>query len=659
MKVTVQAPADEPPPEGNPQGSEGHQRIRPGIVRRIVPYAKPYRFRLLFLIGASALGAVVTAASPLLFGVIIDKGITPQKTDVVIAVAGALLALALLEALTTYWQAKLSAQIGEGLIYDLRTAVFGHVQAQPLAFFTRSQTGSLVSRLNTDVIGAQQAITVLMAETVNTMLTLVLVLAAMFYLSWQLSLIALVMIPFFLFPGKIIGRRMQRLARGTMQLNAEMGSLMSERFNVAGAMLNKLYGRPAHESAVFAGRAADVRDIGVKTNVTAQLLGIVMGLTASVTLALLFGIGGLLVVDDAFALGTLVSLVTLVGRLYTPIQQLSSVQANAMTALVSFDRVFEILDLEPLVKERLGATALPAGGSGSRGGGSAGVGSAGTAAPEIEFDKVSFRYPAADEVSLASLESIALPNSERGDDALVLDEVSFRAPAGKLTALVGRSGAGKTTITNLMPRFYDPVSGSVRIAGHDLRDVTLASLQDTVGVVTQDAHLFHETIRANLMYARPDATERDLVEACEAARIWDTVATLPNGLDTVVGDRGFRLSGGEKQRIALARLLLKAPPVVVLDEATAHLDSESEAAIQRALRTALAGRTSVVIAHRLSTIREADQILVIDEGRIRERGTHETLLSDGGLYADLYNTQFARQKTPADESVLDVAGPGR
>ncbi|MFJ2261192.1 ABC transporter ATP-binding protein [Streptomyces sp. NPDC087844] len=659
MKVTVQAPADEPPPEGNPQGPEGHQRIRPGIVRRIVPYAKPYRFRLLFLIVASALGAVVTAAGPLLFGVIIDKGITPQKTDVVIAVAGALLALALLEALTTYWQAKLSAQIGEGLIYDLRTAVFGHVQAQPLAFFTRSQTGSLVSRLNTDVIGAQQAITVLMAETVNTMLTLVLVLAAMFYLSWQLSLVALVMIPFFLFPGKIIGRRMQRLARGTMQLNAEMGSLMSERFNVAGAMLNKLYGRPAHESAVFAGRAADVRDIGVRTNVTAQLLGIVMGLTASVTLALLFGIGGLLVVEDAFALGTLVSLVTLVGRLYTPIQQLSSVQANAMTALVSFDRVFEILDLEPLVKERPGATALPAAGSGPTGSGFAGRGSMGTAAPEIEFDKVSFRYPAAGEVSLASLESIALPHSERGDDALVLNEVSFRAPAGKLTALVGRSGAGKTTITNLMPRFYDPVSGSVRIAGHDLRDVTLASLQDTVGVVTQDAHLFHETIRANLLYARPDASERDLVEACEAARIWDTVAALPNGLDTVVGDRGFRLSGGEKQRVALARLLLKAPPVVVLDEATAHLDSESEAAIQRALRTALAGRTSVVIAHRLSTIREADQILVIDDGRIRERGTHESLLSDGDLYADLYDTQFARQKTATGETVLDVAGPGR
>nr|WSY57445.1 ABC transporter ATP-binding protein/permease [Streptomyces sp. NBC_00886] len=649
MKVTVQAPADEPPPEGNPQGPEGHPGIRPGIVRRIVPYAKPYRFRLLFLIGASALGAVVTAASPLLFGVIIDKGITPQKTHVVIAVAGALLALALLEALTTYWQARLSAQIGEGLIYDLRTAVFKHVQAQPLAFFTRSQTGSLVSRLNTDVIGAQQAITVLMAETVNTVLTLVLVLAAMFYLSWQLSLIALVMIPFFLFPGKIIGRRMQRLARGTMQLNAEMGSLMSERFNVAGAMLNKLYGRPSRESAMFEGRAADVRDIGVKTNVTAQLLGIVMGLTASVTLALLFGVGGLLVVHGTFALGTLVSLVTLVGRLYTPVQQLSSVQANAMTALVSFDRVFEILDLEPLVRERPGATALPTAGSGSTG----------TAAPEIEFDKVSFRYPAAGEVSLASLESIALPNSERADEALVLDEVSFRAPAGKLTALVGRSGAGKTTITNLMPRFYDPVSGSVRIAGHDLRDVTLASLQDTVGVVTQDAHLFHETIRANLLYARPDATERDLVEACEAARIWDTVATLPNGLDTVVGDRGFRLSGGEKQRIALARLLLKAPPVVVLDEATAHLDSESEAAIQRALKTALAGRTSVVIAHRLSTIREADQILVIDEGRIRERGTHTSLLSDGGLYADLYDTQFAPQKTAADETVLDGAGPGR
>ncbi|MEU8525752.1 MULTISPECIES: ABC transporter ATP-binding protein [Streptomyces] len=600
--------------------------------------------RLSFLVGASALSALVTAASPLLFGMVIDKGIVPGKMDIVVWVAGALLALALVDALTQYFQAKLSAQIGEGLVYDLRTQVFRHVQAQPIGFFTRAQTGSLVSRLNTDVIGAQQAITVLMAETVNTVLTLILILGAMFYLSWQLSLVALLIVPLFLIPGKAVGRRMQHLARGSMQLNAEMGSLMNERFNVAGAMLNKLFGSPARETAYFSERARAVRDIGVKTNVTAQMLGIIMGVTASVTLALLFGFGGALVVKDVIAVGTLVSLVTLVGRLYTPIQQLSSVQANAMTALVSFDRVFEILDLDPLVKERPGAVDLPSGTTG--------------AAPEVHFDSVSFRYPSADEVALASLESTDLGGPERDEEGWVLDGISFRAPAGKLTALVGRSGAGKTTITNLMPRFYDPVSGTVRIDGHDLRDLTTQSLQDTIGVVTQDAHLFHDTIRANLLYARTDATEPELIEACRAAQVWGVVESLPNGLDTVVGDRGFRLSGGEKQRIALARLLLKAPPVVVLDEATAHLDAESEVAIQRALKSALQGRTSVVIAHRLSTIREADQILVIDDGQVRESGTHEQLLAAGDLYADLYHTQFARQATENGEVVLgSTAGP--
>lgn len=651
MRVTVRAPNDgefpDPSEEGNRGGGpEGNEGIRPGTIQRIFPYAKRYRLRLSFLVGASALSALVTAASPLLFGIVIDKGIVPGKMDIVVWVAAALLALALVDALTQYFQAKLSAQIGEGLVYDLRTQVFQHVQAQPIGFFTRAQTGSLVSRLNTDVIGAQQAITVLMAETVNTVLTLVLVLGAMFYLSWQLSLVALLIVPLFLIPGKAVGRRMQHLARGSMQLNAEMGSLMNERFNVAGAMLNKLFGRPARETAYFAERARAVRDIGVKTNVTAQMLGIIMGVTASVTLALLFGFGGALVVNDAIAVGTLVSLVTLVGRLYTPIQQLSSVQANAMTAFVSFDRVFEILDLDPLVKERPGAVDLPTDPAG--------------AAPDVHFDGVSFRYPTAGEVALASLESTDHARGpERSDEGWVLDGISFRAPAGKLTALVGRSGAGKTTITNLMPRFYDPVSGTVRIGGHDLRALTMQSLQDTIGVVTQDAHLFHDTIRANLLYARTDATEPELVEACRAAQVWDVVEALPNGLDTVVGDRGFRLSGGEKQRVALARLLLKAPPVVVLDEATAHLDAESEVAIQQALRTALKGRTSVVIAHRLSTIREADQILVIDDGRVRERGTHEQLLAAGDLYADLYHTQFARQAVgeSGGDVVLGAAGP--
>jgi ATP-binding cassette, subfamily B, bacterial len=650
VKVATKGPeggADDPAVTG--RGDEPpDQRIRPGIVRRIIPYTRPYRWVMALLVGISALNALITAANPLLFGIAIDKGIVPGDNSVVVAVAVTIIGLAVLEAVTHYLAAWASARIGEGLVYDLRTRVFTHVQAQPLAFFTRSQTGSLVSRLNTDVVGAQQAITTLLSETVNTLLTLVLVLAAMFYLSWQLSLVALVALPFFLFPGKIIGRRLQRLARGEMQLNAEMGSLMNERFNVAGFMLAKLYGRPREESALFADRARAVRDIGVRTSVTGQMLGIIMGLTATVTLGLMFGIGGALVVNDVIKLGALVALITLVGRLYDPIHQLSNMQANAMTALVSFDRIFEVLDLRPLVAERPGASALPVPTTAPGGNGAA----VPVTAPPIEFDRVCFHYPTAAQVSLASLESIALPVPERGDDNPVLRELSFRAPAGKLTALVGPSGAGKTTITHLVPRFYDPTSGTVRIAGHDVRAVTMESLHATVGVVTQDAHLFHDTIRANLLYARPGSSERELFEACDAARIRELIESLPNGLDTIVGDRGFRLSGGEKQRVALARLLLKAPSVVILDEATAHLDAESEAAIQAGLRTALAGRTSLVIAHRLSTIRDADQILVVDAGRIRERGTHEELLAGEGLYADLYRTQFARRPTADGETTV-------
>jgi ATP-binding cassette, subfamily B, bacterial len=606
------------------------QQIKPGTVRRIIPYAKPYRWTLALLLSVTALDAIITAVNPLLLAFVIDDGIIPRRVAVVVGVAVAITALALVDALANYIQARTSARIGQGVIYDLRTKVFTHVQQQPLAFFTRSQTGSLVSRLNTDVVGAQQAITTLLSQTVDTVLTLIVVVAAMVYLSWQISVIALVTIPFFIFPGKIIGKKLQRLARETMQLNAAMGSLSTERFNVGGAMLAKLYGRPDEESATYASQAGRVRDIGSRQSVTARSFGIIMGLISALTLALAYGLGGVLVIEHAFKIGVLVALVTLIGRLFGPVNQLSNMQINVLTALVSFDRVFEVLDLKPLIVERPGASALPEA-SGNR------------TAPEIEFDRVSFRYPTAAEVSLASLESIALPMPERGDTELILNEVTFLAPAGKLTALVGPTGAGKTTITHLVPRFYDPGSGVVRIGGHDLRDLTLKSLHDAVGVVTQDAHLFHDTIRANLAYARPGATEEELIEACKAARIWDLIASLSNGLDTVVGDRGYRLSGGEKQRVALARLLLKAPPVVVLDEATAHLDSESEAAIQRALKTALAGRTSLVIAHRLSTVREADQILVIDEGRITQRGTHEELLAAGGLYADLYRTQFALQ----------------
>ncbi len=611
------------------------QRIKPGTVRRIGGYARPYRWSLAAFLFVTILDAVITVSYPLLLAVIIDNGILKHNTGVVAAAAGAVAGLAAFDAFLSFAARWFSSRIGEGLIYDLRTKVFDHVQRQPIAFFTRTQTGSLVSRLNSDVIGAQQALTSVLSTVVSGLIQLVLVLIAMFYLSWLVTVIALAMLPLFIWPAKLIGRRLQRLTRESMQLDAEMGSTMTERFNVAGAMLAKLYGRPGEESGLFANRAARVRDIGVVTAIYGSVLFISLTLLASMATAMIYGVGGWLVVAGSFQIGTLVALTTLLNRLYGPIMSLSNVQVTVMTALVSFDRVFEVLDLKPLIDEKPGAVPLPAARTGAGNG----------AAPEIEFDDVSFRYPKASEVSLASLESIALQGTERADGGqLILDHVSFRAAPGRLTALVGPSGAGKTTITHLVSRLYDAGSGTVRIGGTDVRDLTLDSLHGAVGVVTQDAHLFHDTIRANLAYARPDASERELILACQAAQIWDLISELPDGLDTVVGDRGYRLSGGEKQRVALARLLLKHPSVVVLDEATAHLDSESEAAVQRALATALAGRTSLVIAHRLSTIRQADQILVIEAGRVRERGTHDELLTAGGLYAELYRTQFARQE---------------
>ncbi len=620
------------------------QRLKRGSVRRILSYARPYRVDLALFLGVTALSAVITVAVPLLLKTIIDRGILPRHTAVVLWVAGIVAGLALAGALLSIAQRWYSARIGEGLIYDLRTQVFRHVQEQPIAFFTRAQTGSLVSRLNSDVIGAQQALTSTLSSVVSNVLSLVLVLGAMMWLSWLVTVVALAMIPLFIIPARLVGRRLQRLTRESMQLDAEMGSTMTERFNVAGAMLVKLFGHAESESRLFADRAARVRDIGVVTAMFGASLFIALSLLASMATAVVYGLGGGLVISGVFQLGTLVALTALLGRLYGPITALSNVQVDVMTALVSFDRVFEVLDLKPLISERPGAVALPQAGGGN------GAGPGGASALEVEFDRVSFRYPSASEVSLASLESIAVPASERGTAGLdVLHEVSFTAPAGQLTALVGPSGAGKTTITHLVSRLYDPRQGTVRIGGHDIAGLTLDSLRGAVGVVTQDAHMFHDTIRANLAYARPAATEAELIEACRAAQIWDLIATLPDGLDTVVGDRGYRLSGGEKQRLAIARLLLKAPAVVVLDEATAHLDSESEAAVQRALKSALAGRTSLVIAHRLSTIREADQILVIDGGRITERGRHDDLLAAGGVYAELYHTQFARQEplTPA------------
>jgi ATP-binding cassette subfamily B protein len=607
------------------------QRLTPGSVRRIASYARGYRGSLALFLTVTALDAVVMVAVPLLLKVIIDDGILKKDTALVAGLAGVAAGLALIDALASLAGRWMSARIGEGLIYDLRSEVFAHVQRQPLAFFTRAQTGSLVSRLNSDVIGAQQALTSTLSAVVSNSVSLVLVLVAMFILSWPVTLIALALAPLFIIPARLVGRRLQRLTREGMQLDAQMGSTMTERFNVAGAMLVKLFGRPAEEAGVFAGRAARVRDIGVVQAVYGSTLFIALSLMASLATAAVYGVGGSLVIHGTIQLGTLVALTLLLSRMYGPITALSNVQVDVMTALVSFDRVFEVLDLRPLIEDRPGATPLrPAGPA------------------DIEADHVTFRYPTAGEVSLASLESIALKVPERaGASQDVLHDLTFRAPAGQLTALVGPSGAGKTTITHLVARLYDPTAGAVRVGGRDLREVTQDSLHDVVGVVTQDAHMFHDTIRANLEYAKPGATEADLEAACRAAQIWDLIAGLPDGLDTVVGDRGYRLSGGEKQRVALARLLLKAPAVVVLDEATAHLDSESEAAVQRALKAALTGRTSLVIAHRLSTIREADQILVIDHGRVAERGRHEELLAAGGLYAELYQTQFARQEPAA------------
>ncbi|GAA0536183.1 ABC transporter [Saccharopolyspora subtropica] len=604
------------------------QRLSPGLARRILRYARPYTRDIVPFLVLVAAAAVLGIVNPLLFKAIIDDGIVPRNTAVVVWLAVAVAGVALLEAALSLLQRWYSARLGEGLIYDLRREVFDHVQRMPVAFFVRAQTGALVSRLNNDVIGAQRALTSTLSSVVSNVLSLVLVLATMFTLSWQITLIALALLPLFLLPVRWIGRRLQRVTREQMKVDAEMSSLMTERFGVAGAMLAKLYGRAEEESERFATRAERVRDMGVVSAMYSRVFFVALTLLAALATAVVYGLGGSLVVAGAFELGTMVALATLLNRLYGPLTALSNVHVDVMTALVSFDRVFEVLDLRPMVQEKADARELPPG------------------AADVEFDNVSFRYPAASDVSLASLESVARPDNAPAHD--VLHGVSFRAEPGQTIALVGHSGAGKTTITQLAGRLYDVDSGAVRIGGVDVRDVKLSSLYATVGVVTQDPHLFHDTIRANLAFARPDATEQELLEALRTAQLGHLVESLPDGLDTVVGDRGYRLSGGEKQRLALARLLLKAPPIVVLDEATAHLDSESEAAVQEALQTALSGRTALVIAHRLSTIREADRILVISEGRIAEEGTHAELLARGGLYAELYRTQFAQQTDTED-----------
>ena len=601
--------------------SVSSRKVNRVLVRRILGYARKYRGLIVVFLITLVLVSLLSVAQPLMIPRLVDDGINEGNRQVVTVMALVIAALAIMDAALGLVSRWFSSRIGEGLIYDLRTEVYDHVQQQSVAFFTRAQTGALISRLNSDVIGAQQAFTSTLGGVIGNVISLAIVLTAMFILSWQVTLVSLLLVPLFLLPARYMGRRLQGMTREQMTLNADMSTQMNERFNVAGALLVKLFGRPEDEAASFSSKAIRVRDIGVRMAMANRWFFTALTLVAALATAIVYGLGGNLVISDVLTIGTLLALVGLLAQLYGPLTALSNVRVDVMTALVSFERVFEVLDLQPLVKEAPGAVPVPEG------------------PLSVEFDDVSFRYPTASEVSLASLESVAREETMvAGSD--VLRGISFVVPAGTMTALVGPSGAGKTTTTALLTRLYDVTGGAVRIGGLDVREATLSSLRQGIGVVTQDSHLFHDTIRANLLYARPEATEAELLEACASAQIGALIDQLPDGLDTVVGDRGHRLSGGEKQRIALARLLLKGPRVVVLDEATAHLDSESEAAVSRALDNALEGRTAVVIAHRLSTVRRADQILVVDGGRVVERGTHDELLAQGGLYSDLYRTQF-------------------
>jgi len=595
------------------------QRLKPGTLTRIATYAKPYKKYISLFLFTVIIDALLIVSTPLLLRKLIDEGVIPKNGELITQLALLVGLLAVVDAGFNIAGRWFSSRVGEGLIFDLRSQVFAHVQRQSIAFFTRTQTGALISRINSDVIGAQQAFTSSLAGVVSNVISLVLVAGTMAYLSWQITAISLVLLPLFIYPTKWVGRKIQALTRQSFDLNAKMSSTMTERFNVSGAILVSLYGDPDKESKAFSTRARKVADIGIKTAMLNRLFFISLTSVAAVATAIAYGVGGHLALDGSLTVGTLLALTALLARLYGPLTALSNVRVDVMTSLVSFERIFEVLDLQPMVKERADALELKAGPA------------------AINVRDIHFAYPRADEISLASLESVA--KSEVADSGEILRGISFTAESGTLTAIVGPSGAGKTTLSALIPRLYDITSGVIEINGEDIRNFTLQSLRDRIGVVAQDPHLFHESIAENLRYAKFDATEEEMIDACKAAQIWSMISSLPNGLETMVGERGHRLSGGEKQRLAIARMMLKAPSIVILDEATAHLDSENEELVQAALKVALQGRTSIVIAHRLSTIMSADQILVMENGVIVEKGRHAELMSATGLYSELFSRQ--------------------